>query len=428
MRIVIPKNILGRLVTMNRLPVRYCLLLILLPFPVFSLAQLTAPGVSAERFTSYPGTKDKVFIFCNATGTQKGSLTASSPGGTAPFDFTWHEWSDVTGDFTVFMKTDDGVTGSSVTNLGEGGYKVRITDGTGFDTTFIGWIHLDSPYADARLQNFTCDYVALNGTAAIDTFYYRNPSTGNPVKLPNAIRFMWSSTPSSAIPYPSIEIDPVTFSPPLEDVVYKLQVTDSFLCVSETSFPYSSIHVKADFTVDPNKGEAPLEVNFTDNSIRKTYYQWEFGDTSKTQELVKPIPPVSHIYYRPGEYSVKLTVTSEQGCIDSLRYEYIVVDPSDLEIPNVFTPDGDGINDFFIVESTSLRTINVEIYSRSGILVYSFQGEGERLTGWEGWDGTVNNSSIKAAPGVYFYIIRARGWDDIIFDGKEYRGFFYLYR
>ena len=78
------------------------------------------------------------------------------------------------------------------------------------------------------------------------------------------------------------------------------------------------------------------------------------------------------------------------------------VDPSKLEIPNVFTPDGDGINDYFMVNSTSLRTLNVEIYSRSGLLVYSFFGEGQRLAEWQGWDGNINNSSRKATPGVYY--------------------------
>jgi PKD repeat protein len=70
---------------------------------------------------------------------------------------------------------------------------------------------------------------------------------------------------------------------------------------------------------------------------------WEFGDDSVS--LLKYPPP--HIYYRPGEYSVKLTIESEQLCVDSMRFDKIMVDPSKLDIPNVFTPDGDGINTFF---------------------------------------------------------------------------------
>ena len=106
----------------------------------------------------------------------------------------------------------------------------------------------------------------------------------------------------------------------------------------------------------------------------------------------------------------------------------IIVDPSELKIPNVFTPNNDGINDNFMVESKSLRILSVEIFSRSGRNVYSFYGESEILREWKGWDGNVNSSSTKATPGVYFYIIRAYGWDDVIYDSKEYRGFVYLYR
>jgi gliding motility-associated-like protein len=176
--------------------------------------------------------------------------------------------------------------------------------------------------------------------------------------------------------------------------------------------------------VDPVKGEAPLEVAFTDKSVRGLKYKWEFGDDTISR-LSNPDP---HIYYKPGEYSVKLTIESELFCIDSMRFDKIVVDDSELDIPNVFTPDGDGLNDNFMVASKSLRFISVEVYSRSGLKVYSYYGEGERLREWEGWDGNVNNSSIKASPGVYFYIIRAYGWDDINYDNKKYRGFVYLYR
>ena len=70
----------------------------------------------------------------------------------------------------------------------------------------------------------------------------------------------------------------------------------------------------------------------------------------------------------------------------------------------------------------------MEIFSRSGLKVYGFNGEGKNLREWQGWDGNVNNSSIKASPGVYFYLIRAFGWDDVNYDGKKYRGFVYLYR
>ena len=405
---------------------RYFLIIIILLLPAVSEAQLSAPGMSAVRYTSYPSAptvKDPVFIFCNASGSQKGTLNASSPGGTGPFNFAWYQWSDITKSFSTSLKTESGVSSSSLNDLTDGGYKVIISGG--FDTTFVGWIFSDKPFSSSALQNRTCDYVALKGQAAIDTFYYNNIANGLPVKLPNGVRFLWSSDPSSDIPYPDFYLNPQTFDPPLVDVIYNLQVSDSFGCVSESSFSYQTIRVKADFTVDPDNGQAPLVVTFTDKSVRASKYKWEFGDTT-TSELSTPEP---HTYYIPGEYSVKLTVESDLHCVDSLRLDKnIVVDPSELHIPNVFTPNGDGLNDNFIVESKSLRNLSVEIYSQSGLKVYSFYGLGDLVSKWKGWDGNVNSSSVKASPGVYFYVIKAYGWDNIAYNGKEYRGFVYLYR
>ena len=406
---------------------RYIFVIIILLIPALAAAQLTAPGMRAVRYTSYPSlptVKDPVFIYCNDSGSQKGTLVAASPKGTAPFNFSWYQWSDITKSFSILLKTVTGAVTSTSDNLGEGGYKIIITGG--FDTSLVGWIYIDKPFSSAKLQNRTCDYVALNGEAAVDTFFYRNPVNGVPVKLLNGITFLWSSDPESTIPRPDFLLDPQIFDPPLEDVTYNLQVTDSFGCTSESSFFYESIHVKADFKVEPVKGEAPLEVTFTDESVRASTYKWEFGENKDSISNLADPPP--HIYYIPGEYSVKLTVESDLHCIDSMRSENIVVEPSKLEIPNVFTPDGDGLNDYFVVADQSLRYLSVEIFSRSGLKVYTFNGEGESLRNWKGWDGNINDSSREATPGVYFYLINAIGWDDVVYDSKETRGFVYLYR
>ena len=406
---------------------RNLLLIILVFLPALAVAQLTAPGVQAVRYTSYPSLpseKDPVFIYCNNSGSQKGTLVASSPKGTGPFNFNWYQWSDATKSFSILFKTTSGAMTSTADNLSDGGYKVIISGG--YDTSLVGWVFADKPYSSAKLQNRTCDYVALNGEAAPDTFYYRNPVNGVQVKLQNGITFLWSSDPSSSIPQPDFLLDPQTFDPPLVDVTYNLMVTDSFGCISESSFYYESIHVKADFSLDPVKGGAPLEVAITDNSVRASTYRWEFGDSKDSISGLANPPP--HIYYKPGEYTIKLTIESDMHCVDSLRSEKIVVDPSKLEIPNVFTPNGDGLNDYFVVTAESLRHLNIEIFSRSGLRVYSFDGEGESLRNWTGWDGNINNSSRKASPGVYFYIIKAFGWDNIVYDSKLTRGTFYLYR
>ena len=121
------------------------------------------------------------------------------------------------------------------------------------------------------------------GTGAVDTFYYSNPSNGFRLSCQTVLNFSGHLILSSSIPFPIFLLNPQTFDPPLVDVTYKLQVSDSFGCVSESSFYYKSIHVKADFSLDPEKGEAPLEVTFTDKSVRASKYKWEFGDTSTSK-------------------------------------------------------------------------------------------------------------------------------------------------
>ena len=255
--------------------------------PVTILGQLSAPGMSAVRYTAYSsptGVKDPIFIFCNSSGTQTGALTAVSPGGTGPYTFTWYKWDNTAKSFSILIKSETGVMSSVLNSLDQGGYRVNISDAGGYNTSLTGWIFLDNPHALAKLQNRTCDYVALSGTASVDTFPYNNPANGQTIMLPDKVTFLWSSDPASSIPYPDVELNPQTFDPPLVDVTYNLAVTDSFTCVSESSFFYQSIHVKADFSVDPAEGGAPLVVAFTDNSVRADKYIWEFGDDSVSTE------------------------------------------------------------------------------------------------------------------------------------------------
>jgi gliding motility-associated-like protein len=100
-------------------------------------------------------------------------------------------------------------------------------------------------------------------------------------------------------------------------------------------------------------------------------------------------------YLEHGEYT--LTVTDGWGCVITntlLIGEPMVID----DLPNVFTPDGDGINDVF------LPNFNIEIYNRWGMLLYK---------GRDGWDGRYKGQMMPA--GTYFYILTD---DDT---GKSYK-------
>lgn len=401
------------------------LITIILLFSAFPLAgQITAPGARTSRTTDYPSgykPNDPVFIFCPESFASA-SLSVVSPDGTAPFTFEWYQWNKAARSFSIHLKTESGSSSMAV-GVPEGGYRIRITDSGGYDTSMIAWVHLAQPFVEARLGGAgNCYYVPLIGNAAADVFHYYHPLTGDSIRLNYGLSsYTWFFNDSFLT---SGQLSHFSYKLPYVDGDYKLVATDHFGCSAESSFFYESIHVKADFSIDPSEGEAPLEVHFTDRSIRASSFTWKFGDDSVSYLS----GPVNHIYYKPGIYSATLVVESDLNCVDSMTVKPITVDPSSLVIPNVFSPDGDGINEYFRPDVTSLKYLDMQIFSRSGLLVYSYRGEGAGLTDWPGWDGTINNTGRKAAPGLYFFVIHAAGWDNIIYDSKKHRGFLYLYR
>jgi len=71
---------------------------------------------------------------------------------------------------------------------------------------------------------------------------------------------------------------------------------------------------------------------------------------------------------------------------------------STVVIPNVFTPNYDGVNDVFEVDATGYESLTCQIYNRHGALVYRFFG----LKG--NWDGHTH-AGVPCVDGVYFAVI-----------------------
>jgi len=85
--------------------------------------------------------------------------------------------------------------------------------------------------------------------------------------------------------------------------------------------------------------------------------------------------------------------------------------PPEIEIPNIITPNGDGVNDVFKYQNDEFWNIKTQIFNRWGQLVFS--GEGS-----ERWDGRFQGNQV--SDGVYFYQISAQaiGFEEVF----EYRG------
>ncbi len=149
-------------------------------------------------------------------------------------------------------------------------------------------------------------------------------------------------------------------------------------------------------------GSAPLDIEFFSNpegEVREFLWQiFKEGELLETSSEEN----TNYLFERSGKYRVTLQVRGEeQSASDSINID---VSESQIMAPNVFTPNGDGVNDEFRVAYTSIAEFQATIINRWGRTIFSWNDP------QKGWDGTI--SGKPAAEGTYFYIIRARGADD----------------
>jgi len=121
-------------------------------------------------------------------------------------------------------------------------------------------------------------------------------------------------------------------------------------------------------------------------------YLWEFGDGSTAISR-----DVTHGYTELGKYDVRLTVTNSAGCIDTLTkpQEVEIIGAGEIEFPNAFTPNGDGLNDVFRPVSQGVIKYELFIYNRWGELIFTTKDLAA------GWNGTVKGEPAK--PDVYVW-------------------------
>jgi gliding motility-associated-like protein len=139
-------------------------------------------------------------------------------------------------------------------------------------------------------------------------------------------------------------------------------------------------------------------------------YTWEFSDGN-----IYSGTSFIHTFPGSGFYTLNLSVIDQNGCTD--EFEGPIVVGNIIEVPNVFSPNGDDINDYMRVVTNGINVFSLEIYSRSGLLVY--KSESSYLI----WDGR-SMSGQEMSQGVYYYVIKQMDG----FSGIEKKGFVHLLR
>lgn len=150
--------------------------------------------------------------------------------------------------------------------------------------------------------------------------------------------------------------------------------------------PFPIVDLGSDTSLCPN--EQPIALSSKEAYQSGEHYYWSTGETGRYISISKPA-------------TYALTVASQYGCATTDTIE--VRKGCYIAIPNAFTPNGDGINDYFFPSellSENLSRFHMQIFNRWGQLLFE-----TNMANGRGWDGAFNG--VDQTEGVYIYIIEA---------------------
>lgn len=171
-------------------------------------------------------------------------------------------------------------------------------------------------------------------------------------------------------------------------------------------------------------GNAPLVGRFQANPQNEgeysANYEWRFTiDGESTPYLTRYEENTEYTFTKAGTHNIVVYATFINGN-DTIAYtqEYwdeigpmrVTISESKLEMPNAFSPNGDGINDIYKAKDGYQSIIEFH--------AYIFNRWGQKLYEWDdpagGWDGKYNGKDVKQ--GVYFVLVKAKGADGRTFN------------
>lgn len=298
-------------------------------------------------------------------GESSGEIDITVTGGTPEYDYHW-----TNSDFVLSASTQD------LIELPADSYSVEVTDTNGCtgSSAFIV-TEPDELTINGIKTDVTC-FGAQDGTVTL------NPTGGNP-----SYTYDWNNGSSQSN---LINLGPGA---------YIISLTDTKGCnVIETFTIYEpdEISLNPIVTEVSCKDQADGSIQLYPQGGNGAYtYNWDFGSASSYVDGLAV-----------GNYYV--VVTDILGCTGDSTIEMTINPRACIDIPNAFSPNGDGINDTWIIDNLFLyEDAKLNIYNEWGNLV--FQGENDSE-----WDGTYNGNTLPN--GTYYYILK------VLNDNETYKG------
>lgn len=288
------------------------------------------------------------------------NLTATATGGVAPLSYSW----------------SNGMTGDQITIVSGGNTTlyVNVTDACNTmiatDSVSITVVGANPLSVNVSNDTLVCvgELVTLQANAV--------GGNGN-------VLYQWNTGSTN----------PVTNISALTPFTYTVTVTDDCgITATETIFVDVSI-VDASFIYNYTTVDGEVEFNNL-SAGNIVSYQWDFGDGGNSTEISP-----THIYVDPDNYDVILTVTNDIGCTDVATANVPITVNAFVFIPNSFTPNQDGLNEFFTIYGKGFLQMEMRIFDRWGKEIFNTN---KPDTGWDGKDNQLNTFYPM---GVYAYRI-----------------------
>ncbi|OYU84556.1 MAG: hypothetical protein CFE24_05840 [Flavobacterium sp. BFFFF2] len=300
----------------------------------------------------------------NCTNPNSGAIDLIVGGGTLPIaQFIW----------------TNGASTEDITNIGAGTYNVTVYDNRGctknqtFVVTRPDPIVLDiqqSLNVDCANANVIQKFIALaTGGLTPYNFTWSNGLDPNVMVSPDGREMTTQTSGTVQLTVTdaancSTQFTYNVFVPVLRDP------SGAIIEPAHTSTSYASSTYGTYSIQDP--------IQFTNTTIGSYLsVSWDFGDGGASTDE-NPI----HTYTREGVYTVTQTIYYPMGCQRTKAFTYVIGAGYQLLVPTAFTPNQDGVNEYFAPVGVGVVSLKLEVYNSWGNMIY--QEEGITLTGWNG--------------------------------------------
>jgi gliding motility-associated-like protein len=416
-------------------------LLLMVPWQEAGAQKIAIATGQGKVYTQYENKIDNLVILKGITGSTE--LTVDFGGTTLAVE--WYEYFDASSvpewhSEPVFLSNQP-----SLSPEDHCGYLVKLTgtvDGQAYAKTLTVFVIDYLRYQPEAIQLFpedaaSCEQLVVRLGGVLPEMRYATPALVYPIEREWMLEYEsleWQDGWADLSISKKIKVENSQFTvtdTPLKDTYFKL-TGDQFASdmgiapFTFTSSLYPARRVVSKITTQATvrtekhesdrpesittlTGSAPLEIRFKANGNEPVanYYNWGIYN-GETQILSRTAEEHSYTFTTAGTYVVKVRAENETcSFTDSL---VVTISESAISAPNAFTPNGDEINDEFRVSYKSIIEFQGVIFNRWG----------NKLFEWtdiqKGWDGTYKGKAVKEGP--YFYVIRAKGSDGIVYNLK----------